>query len=106
MTAFVTSQCHQAAANLVGAFTILLVGPAYLMDPIKLRGIGIDDRLLQRELISAAIEQVPNRHLEEIDPLSFGLPVGQAVVGHAHKKPPLRQEDRTCSCQEFVPKAM
>src|SRR6266849_6535135 len=86
MIAFIQAQCHQATGNLVGAFTILLVGPEYLMDPIKLRGTRIDDRLMQRERISATIEEVPNRHLEEIDPLSFGLPVGQTIVGHAHKK--------------------
>src|SRR5438067_9717786 len=86
MIAFVQSQCHEATGNLIGAVTILLVGPAYLMDPLKLRGTGKDDRLLQREFVCTTIEQIPNGHLEEIDSLRFGLPVGETIVGHAHKK--------------------
>src|SRR5436190_17097077 len=86
MIALVQSQCHQATGHLGGAFTILLVGPAYLLGPIKLRGTGIDDRLLERKLVCATIEQIPNRHLEEFNPLGFGLPVGETIVGHAHKK--------------------
>ena len=58
------------------------------MGPIKLRETGIDDRLLQGELVCATIEQVPNRHLEETDPLGFGLPIGQAIVGQTHSLSP------------------
>src|SRR5947209_20578084 len=66
---------------------IHLVCPTDLMGPIKLRVTGIDHRLLQRELVCATIEQIPNRHLKKFNPLGFGLPVGKVIVGHAHKKP-------------------
>ena len=57
------------------------------MGPLKLGMTGIDDSLLPRKFVCTAIEQVSNRHLEEFDPLNFCLPVGPAIVGHAHKNP-------------------
>nr|HET6904767.1 hypothetical protein [Ktedonobacteraceae bacterium] len=64
------------------------------------------DRFMQRQLVRTVIKEVPNRCIEEIDPPGFGLPIGQAIVGHAHKDLPMRQEDRTFTCQEFAPKAV
>src|SRR5712692_11936201 len=82
------TQGQQALCHGVGPFPILLVGPANVERVAKFRITGINNSFLRRKLISALIEEIAYRGIEEIDPLAFGLPVGQAIGRHAHRCPP------------------